>query len=315
MLRIVSHLEYLLKNYDCVIVPQLGGFVLQAEAASYVAATHLFRPMQKDVVFNTSLKYDDGLLAEQYMNCYGVSFQQARRMMEEDVEEIKALLFKELKVLLGNVGTLYRGTEGQITFQSGDTEVFSVDSYGLTTFQVRPWEELQHENKTFVAAKKNIYYLPINRKILRGVAIAAAAIALFLMISTPVKDINPTLYTASFVPTEIVRTRAHADTTLLAAHTPATKKSAVATRKAGQSIANTPMYYVIISSVKTKKQADEIISKVERAGITNVNKLVMPDKIRIYANKFTDKNKAETYLTKIRKNPKYQDAWIYVRNK
>jgi cell division septation protein DedD len=325
MLRIISHLEYLLKVYDCVIIPKLGGFVLQAVPASHNVESHLFRPMHKEVVFNASLKYDDGLLAEQYMNSFGVSFQRARRMLEEDVEEIKSLLFKELKVSLGNAGTLHRGTEGQIMFESGENEFFSLDSYGLFDFQVKTWEELQRENEKFASAGKSAYYLPVNRKILRGIASTAAAIALFLTISTPVKEINPSSYAASFIPSEIVKTHNKTSVTppttkampvpVKATSRKTTTSSSTDRKTAEKAIEKRPLYYVVISSVKTKEQADEVISKVERAGIKSVNKIVVSNKIRVYANKFTDKNKAETYLSKIQKNPKYRDAWIYTRNK
>ncbi|MDR1938288.1 MAG: SPOR domain-containing protein [Tannerellaceae bacterium] len=328
MLRIVSHLEHLLRIHDCVVVPQFGGFVLQAVPASYVMGEHLFRPMHKEVVFNANLKHNDGLLANQYMDSYGVSYPRAYRMVEEDVEEIKSLLFKELKVSLGNVGMLRRGTEGQVVFQSGDVELFSVNSYGLSPFQVETWEDLQGGKTPRIAGeKRQIFYIPVNRNILRGIASTAAAIALFLMISTPVKEINPSSYTASFVPAEMVRTAnkteaTPAATTATAKPTTTTRKntttmptpSATATRKA-ETAERLPVYYVVIGSVKTKKQADEIITKVGRAGIKSVNKVVVADKIRVYADKFTDKDKAEVYLAKIRKNSNYQDAWIYTRNK
>jgi cell division septation protein DedD len=325
MLRIIPHLEHLLKTCDCVILPQLGGFVLQSASALYVAEEGLFRPMHKDVVFNAGLKYNDGLLAEKYMDAYGVSFQRAYRMLEEDVEEIKSLLFRELRVSLGNVGTLRRGTEGQIIFQSGDAEIFSIESYGLSAFRIKAWEDLQRESEASAPTKKNTYYIPVNRSILHGVASAAAAIALFLMISTPVKEINPSSYTASFIPAEIVKTAspnkdkaalpvavqatATAKTTTLSASAPSTRKS---TEKAAVKL---PVYYVVIGSVKTKKQADELTLKAERTGIKNVSKVIVSDKIRVYADKFTDKGKAEAYLAKIKQTPKYQDAWLYTRNK
>lgn len=298
---------------------------MQSASALYVAEEGLFRPMHKDVVFNAGLKYNDGLLAEKYMDAYGVSFQRAYRMLEEDVEEIKSLLFRELRVSLGNVGTLRRGTEGQIIFQSGDAEIFSIESYGLSAFRIKAWEDLQRESEASAPTKKNTYYIPVNRSILHGVASAAAAIALFLMISTPVKEINPSSYTASFIPAEIVKTAspnkdkaalpvavqatATAKTTTLSASAPSTRKS---TEKAAVKL---PVYYVVIGSVKTKKQADELTLKAERTGIKNVSKVIVSDKIRVYADKFTDKGKAEAYLAKIKQTPKYQDAWLYTRNK
>ncbi|MDR1918719.1 MAG: SPOR domain-containing protein [Tannerellaceae bacterium] len=320
MLRIVSHLEYLLRVHDCVVVPQLGGFVLQAVPASYITEEHVFYPMHREIVFNPSLKHHDGLLPEEYMNAYGVSFQVANRMVEEDVEDIKALLFKELKVSLGNVGTLRRGEEGQIVFQSGDSGFFSVTSYGLTPFQVKTWETLQREDAPFVhtAQKRNTYYIPVNRSVLRGIASTAAAIALFLLISTPVKEITPSSYVASFIPTEMVKTNKVQLTPSTVTPAPERTKATVATAtvKAKAKVEKEeklPAYYVIIGSVKTKKQADEFISKVDRTTLKRVNRITGNDRIRVYADKFTDKSKAEAYLAKIRQNSKYRDAWLYTR--
>ncbi|MDR2086447.1 MAG: SPOR domain-containing protein [Dysgonamonadaceae bacterium] len=325
MLRIVSHLEHLLRIHDCVVVPQLGGFVLQVVPASYVEEEHLFYPMHKEIVFNPSLKHSDGLLPEEYMHAYGVSFQQAHRMVEEDVENIKTLLFKELKISLGNVGILSKGEEGVVVFQPGDSDFFSVSSYGLSPFQLKEWEALQQEKASLVLTgnQRTTYYIPIHRSIIRGVAATAAAVALFLMISTPVKEINPSSYTASFIPAEIAKTtnKAKSKTTnfTVAANpgktkttaNPATASSSSASKNKAVKEEKRPMYYVIIGSVKTSRQADELIAKIDRTTLKHVNKITGNGKVRIYANKFSDKSKAEVYLAKIKQNTKYKDAWLW----
>jgi hypothetical protein len=287
---------------------------------------HLFRPGHKEVVFNPSLTHNDGLLTEQYMNVYNVTFQKARRMLEEDVEEIKNALLKGVNVSLGNVGTLCRREAGQVLFQAGDAEVFCIDSYGLAPFRLETWQAMQYRQTPAYAVngRRNIFYIPVNRNIVRGIASTAAAIALFLMISTPVKEINPSSYTASFIPSEMVHTgkKATEETTpkvAVPAETLKTKTTAVARPKPGtakvEKKETLAVYYVVIGSVKTRQQAEEVMSKANRQALKNVNKVLVNDKIRIYADKFTDKNRAELYLAKIRKNPSYQDAWIYTRNK
>jgi cell division septation protein DedD len=321
MLRIISHIEHLLKVQDCVVLPKLGGFVLQSAPAIFAGEEGLFTPMHKEVVFNTGLQHNDGLLTQQYMDAYGVNFKRACRMVEEDVEGIRDLLFKELKVTLGNVGTLNRGTEGQIVFQTGDTGTFSVDSYGLATFRIKTWTELQQESDASAPVKKNTYYIPINRNILRGVASVAAAIALFFMISTPVKKINPSSYTASFVPSEITNPSLPRKANTLPAATGMTTVSgktstdATAARRVTKAPVRQPVYYVIIGSVKTRKQADELALKAGRSGVKSVSRIVVANNIRVYADKFTDRAKAESYLAKIKQTPVYKDAWIYTYNK
>lgn len=52
--------------------------------------------------------------------------------------------------------------------------------------------------------KKDTLYIPISRKLIRTVMASAAAVALFLLVSTPVRDVNQEAYTASFVPTGMV---------------------------------------------------------------------------------------------------------------
>ena len=326
MLRVVEHLEHLLRVHDCIILPQLGGFVLQTVPASYVMEEHLFRPGHKEVVFNPSLTHNDGLLAEQYMNVYNVTFQKARRMVEEDAEDIKTTLLKGLNVSLGNIGTLCRGEEGQIVFRAGDTEVFCVDLYGLAPFRLETWQAMQDKATPLPAAneKRNIFYIPVNRNIVRGIASTAAAVALFLMISTPVKEINPSSYTASFIPSEIVKTNKNITEDAPAPATPARTPRSIAPSAAKPKPGNAariekkevlPEYYVVISSVKTMKQAEEVMSKTNRQAMKKAGRLHADDKIRIYADKFTDKKKAELYLADIRKHSEYKDAWLYTRNK
>ncbi|GHT34198.1 cell division protein [Bacteroidia bacterium] len=331
MLRLVSHIEYLLRIHDCVIVPQLGGFVLQVVPASYVEEEHLFRPMHKEVVFNSKLKHNDGLLSERYMESYGVTFQRAYRMLEEDVASIQSSLQKSVNVSLGAVGSLSVGNEGQIIFQAGDAHAFSVDSYGLPAFQMKTWNTLQleHVSPLTVYERKNTFYIPINRRILRGVASVAAAIALFLTISTPVKEVNRSAYTASFIPTEIVTKVVNTQPTEKApeievvttpskpANIPVVNKN-VKKNVGKTAVVKEPseVYYVIIGSMSTDQQANDFMAyNIDFKTMKNANKLFGSNHVRIYADKFTDKSTADAYLAKVRQNPQFFDAWLYTMTK
>ena len=104
MLRLITHIERLLLAQDCVLVPGLGGFVLQVVNAAYNAEEEVFVPMQKEVVFNTTLQHNDGLLSESYMQTYGVDYREAQRMLEGDIEALKARLYADGEVSLGFLG-------------------------------------------------------------------------------------------------------------------------------------------------------------------------------------------------------------------
>ena len=208
MLRIITHIERLLLVHDCVIVPKFGGFVLQTVSAVCNGEEHLFSPQRKEIVFNITLQHNDGLLSESYMQIYGVNYRKAQLMLEEDVDDMKAALQEEKRLSFGLLGSFSLGQEGQMIFHPGESDAFSVCSYGLAAFnfpQLKPVLAEREEVALLTGKKKkDTLYIPVSRKFLRVVAASAAAVTLFLLVSTPVEDVNQAAYTASFVPTEMV---------------------------------------------------------------------------------------------------------------
>ena len=211
MLRIITHIERLLLTHDCVILPKFGGFVLQTLPATYQEEEHLFRPMRKEVMFNVTLQHTDGLLSESYMQTYGVDYRKAQLMLEEDIEALNVSLEQDKRITLGRIGTFSIGEEGQTIFTPGDSGVFNADSYGLPSFHFPVLRSLEEEREEVALLadkkKKDVFYIPVSRKLIRVVAASAAAVALFFVVSTPVKEVNLSAYTASFVPTEMINYR------------------------------------------------------------------------------------------------------------
>ncbi len=163
---------------------------------------------------------------------------------------------------------------------------------------------------------------------------SAAAIALFLLVSTPVKDVNQDAYTASFVPAGMVVQKpvlsetvspdsivAEADTKQEAseeviarevkkvAPAPVSEKKAVAPKPAA---VQPKMYHIVIASFPSESQADEFIAGVDRNECKHVSKVVRDGKYRIYADKFNNREAAESYMATLRSNPKYKDAWLFI---
>ena len=345
MLRIVTHIERLLLVHDCVIVPKFGGFVLQTVPALQQVEEHTFRPLRKEIGFNMTLQHSDGLLAESYMQMHGVGYRQALLMLEEDVDDLKKILQQYKKLSMGVLGSFSFGQEGQMIFHPGETDLFSVGSYGLPVFHFPALAPLQAERAevallTSEKKKRDTLYIPISRKLIRTAVASAAAIALFLIVSTPVKDVNQDAYTASFVPTEMVTQKptfseavpngnvtpeikqepaeapvarkekaTPASGKLLAASTPVASKPAVAKKEVK---AKPKMYHIVIASFPSEAQADEYISGVDRNECKHVSKVVRDGKYRIYADKFDNRKEAESYMATLRSHPKYKDAWLFI---
>ena len=341
MLRIITHIERLLLTHDCVILPKFGGFVLQTLPATYQEEEHLFRPMRKEVMFNVTLQHTDGLLSESYMQTYGVDYRKAQLMLEEDIEALNVSLEQDKRITLGRIGTFSIGEEGQTIFTPGDSGVFN----GLPSFHFPVLRSLEEEREEVALLagkkKKDVFYIPVSRKLIRVVAASAAAVALFFVVSTPVKEVNLSAYTASFVPTEMINYRFEEPISqpeeiqisqvdeMVAEVTPkieATKETEIAKAPSApevrkevavpapkaELVATKKMYHIVIASFPTEEQANEYISGVDRTQCKNVSKVVRDGKYRIYADKFNNRADAESYMATLRKIEKYKDAWLFI---
>ena len=216
----------------------------------------------------------------------------------------------------------------EMIFHPGETDLFSVGSYGLPVFHFPALLSVQKE-------KKDTLYIPISRKLIRTAMVSAAAVALFLLVSTPVKEVNQEAYTASFVPTGMVvqkpvlleavlpdSTVAEADTKqesseeVIAREVKKAASAPVAEKKAAVSkpvvVQPKKMYHIVIASFPSESQADEFIAGVDRNECKHVSKVVRDGKYRIYADKFDNREAAESYMQTLRSNPRYKDAWLFI---
>ena len=64
VIELERHIEILLLSNDCVIVPDLGGFMAHHREACYDEHDGMFLPPQRTLGFNPQLKLNDSLLAQ-----------------------------------------------------------------------------------------------------------------------------------------------------------------------------------------------------------------------------------------------------------
>ena len=107
MIELAQHIEALLLENDCVIVPGLGGFVAHYTPAMRMKEENIFLPPTRVVGFNPQLKMNDGLLVQSYMSVYGTSFSDATKRVERKVETLITALHEDGKVNLPNIGEVY----------------------------------------------------------------------------------------------------------------------------------------------------------------------------------------------------------------
>ena len=78
MKKIFLHIEYLLLEHDCVIIPQLGGFFAQDMPSEWIEEEALFLPPYRTVHFNESLCRGDSLLVDSLAAACSTAFSRGR---------------------------------------------------------------------------------------------------------------------------------------------------------------------------------------------------------------------------------------------
>ena len=95
MIELARHIEILLLENDCVIIPDFGGFIAHYQPARYIKEENLYLPPVRTIGFNPQLTINDGLLAQSYMQAHHTDFPDATRMIEEEVAGLKEQLYQK----------------------------------------------------------------------------------------------------------------------------------------------------------------------------------------------------------------------------
>ena len=197
MIELAQHIEVLLLENDCVIVPGLGGFVAHYTPAMRVAEENVFLPPTRIIGFNPQLNMNDGLVVQSYMSVYDTDFSDATRIVEKEVAHIFTALHEEGKVDLPNIGELRYSIHGIYDFVPYDHKITTPYLYGLDSFEMQELAELKkpYMEKTIRYSvpvvpedKKRRFEIKFNRSYLSNAVAMIAVVALFFFLSTPIEN-------------------------------------------------------------------------------------------------------------------------------
>jgi cell division septation protein DedD len=203
MQKIDFHISNLLDEHDCVIVPDLGGFVANYSSAKIHPVQHTFTPPAKNIVFNKNLKNNDGLLANHIAMGQDTSYPEALKYIGNFVERTNFDIKKGGRVKIEDVGTLFLDVEKNIQFEPDTKTNHLLDAFGLAQFQ-SPAIKRDNIGKRIEKEFKDRDAIPSEKKkinVKRYVALAIAMPLIFGMIWIPLKtgllkkinysDLNP----------------------------------------------------------------------------------------------------------------------------
>lgn len=120
----------LLKEHNCVIVPDFGGFIGNYESAWINRSRHIIYPPFKQILFNTKLIQSDGLLVHTTSQTLAMDYTEASLWVTEEVKRWKKELSAGKRIDLGEAGFLFREQE-QILFEQNREVNLLLQAFGL----------------------------------------------------------------------------------------------------------------------------------------------------------------------------------------
>ena len=129
-MNLATYINDLLYRYDCVIVPDFGGFVTNKIGAKLNQDTHIFTPPTKQISFNSHLKHNDGLLANYIAAAENISFEKATTAISLCVIKWKNQL-QNNQINLNKIGVLSLNEEKQLLFEPDVSNNYLTESFGL----------------------------------------------------------------------------------------------------------------------------------------------------------------------------------------
>lgn len=136
MTELAKHIEILLLDNDCVIVPGFGGFMAHPASSVYSDEEALFLPPSRTLGFNPQLTVNDSLLAQSYVEAYDISYPEAIRKIESEVEEIRQTLTNTGVFELPDIGRIVTNGEDGYDFEPCLSGILTPDLYALSSFEM-----------------------------------------------------------------------------------------------------------------------------------------------------------------------------------
>lgn len=190
MKELVKHIEYLLLDNDCVIIPQFGGFVTRHISSQYVEEEQLFLPPIRTVGFNLQLKEDDGLLVSSYMKAYQITEVEAKALISNQVSQLQQELLENGSCDMGSLGMLTTDENGLLKFSPCQAGTVCPAFYGLDALMFHPLPAANAENTATQDHKiqqketnHNEITIRLNKTWLQNIAAIAAVVIMFLILS------------------------------------------------------------------------------------------------------------------------------------
>ena len=333
MIELDRHIEILLLNNDCVIVPGLGGFMTHHVEARYDADDQMFLPPLRTLGFNPQLTMNDSLLVQSYIEAYDISYPEALRRIESEVEELKQHIDAAGSYELNDIGVLSLNEEGKYLFAPCEAGILTPDLYGLSSFEIKPMatavpvaEEKKETKETAAPVLVSLTTdeddddraFVIKMSWIRNTVAVAAAVLAFFLLTTPVSNSDSTQVNMGNLSNPLLvsthKPAIKTDTTIkITPDTTVADKTVAEVKKntvAAQPETMNTGYCLVLASHVSKKNAQAFVDELHQRGFTEAEVFIRNNVTRVVCGHFETMNAAYNRLNRIRNNKGFEDAWV-----
>lgn len=275
------YIAELLRREQCVIVPDLGAFVAKRVGATIDTKRAVMLPPRMEVVFNSRIRHDDGMLTNFIARSEGISYKAAADEVGEFVRYAKRQINLGQPLMIGGVGTMRRTADGEAAFTVDRQNDLLTESYGLPSLPLRRATTAEHAS---IAVPSRV-----------GRVAASVAILVGLLLVAPETRIdNAASYTKADISEMLVAPKTAPE---VAAEKPMT---------------DGPRYCLIVASFKTAVEADEYIAEQGRSGVSGLEKIRQRGngRVRVSAASFDTRDEAVQRNRQLRRVAGFEKSWI-----
>lgn len=126
---IEQHIEFLLREHDCVILPGWGAFIAQRQCARVEGG--ILVPPSRSYGFNGALTFSDGLLENSIVRRSRCTYATASEQVRDAVDELRRQLEANGEVAVGRVGVFGRNEDGALVFSPFEQQIMASECYGF----------------------------------------------------------------------------------------------------------------------------------------------------------------------------------------
>lgn len=301
MNTIYEHIEKLLAQHEYVVVPNLGGFVVQKQSAE-ITADCIKAPFST-IAFNPLMQHSDGLLAIEIARTQSISYKLAMEIIEIEVAKVKVKLSKSGSFQIGSLGLLSQNRLGQLLFTPTEKADFLPFNLGFSNLYLSP--RIAAKNKE----KKSITLTLPSPKVFKYAAAAVLLLGL-LLISPQVNDVRHTNQASL---TSVLNITPSIHKTIKTAEKVAVTKTEVKETLTDTTncTQETEMYHVVVASWGSAETAQKYCQELADASYTKAHVVAPVKKSHVAIQSFSDKEEAIAFMKELKKTDrKFESAWV-----